>query len=575
LYSIQVFVTELQMTMKIKQRTLNPEVYSSCIDSGYPEIIARIIAGRTNAFDKNIFDFSLDAIQPAMSMAGVPEAVSRISYAIDKQQTILIFTDYDVDGCTSMAILHKALHQVFEVPESDLVQLTGHRTEDGYGLTDSIADKIIDYRPDLVITADAGVSDNQRIKKLADAGIDVIITDHHLVPKTGAPEAAVAVVNPQQENCPYDPEIAGCGVAWLLMTALAQNRGCSIAQKRTLHELLDYVALGTVADMASLGSVINRYFVRQGLAFMNQRARPCWQQSLNDKPAGVGQLGFQIGPRVNASSRMTGRADLAIDFLLSADMDQVCRAYDELETHNRKRQAIEAEILLAARKRVRSKAPAIVYYSESNHAGIQGIVASKLSETFGKPAIMLADVADGMVSGSGRAGQFLHLQAALETLDENMPGLLISFGGHKAAAGLKIHKTDIQRFTNGFYEVVLEQLKGQDTKPFKETDGSLNGYINLETCYQIERLQPFGIGFPTPTFYDQMEARFVRVIGKTQTHLSMMLDHYKAVFFNALETPESPWPVSEGQTVGVIYTLNVNEWQGRKSVQLFVRDVVG
>jgi len=561
--------------MKIKQRTRNPEVYSACIDAGYPEIIARIIAGRTNAFDKNIFDFSLDSIQPAMTMAGVPEAVSRISHAIDKQQTILIFTDYDVDGCTSMVILYNALHQVFEVPESDIVQLTGHRTEDGYGLTDSIADKIIEYKPDLVITADAGVSDDQRIKKLADAEIDVIITDHHLVPKTGAPVSAVAVVNPQQESCTYDPEIAGCGVAWLLMTALAQDRGCSIAQKRILHEMLDYVALGTVADMASLGSVINRYFVRQGLAFMNQRARPCWRQSLNDKPAGVGQLGFQIGPRVNASSRMTGRADLAIDFLLSADMDQVCSAYDELETHNKKRQAIEAEMLIEARKRVSGKEPAIVFYSESNHAGIQGIVASKLSEMFGKPAIMFADVADGMVSGSGRAGQFLHLQAALETLDENMQGLLVSFGGHKAAAGLKIHKKNIQRFTNGFYQIVQEQLKGQDTTPYKETDGSLTGFINLDTCYQIEKLQPFGIGFPTPTFCDQMEARYVRVIGKTQTHLSMMLDRYKAVFFNALETPESPWPFKDGQTVGVLYTVNVNEWQGQRNLQLIVRDVVG
>ncbi|MCA1785990.1 MAG: DHHA1 domain-containing protein, partial [Desulfobacteraceae bacterium] len=292
---------------------------------------------------------------------------------------------------------------------------------------------------------------------------------------------------------------------------------------------------------------------------------------LNDKPAGVGQLGFQIGPRVNASSRMTGRADLAIDFLLSADMDQVCCAYDELETHNRKRQAIEAKMLIEARKMVSGKEPAIVCYSESNHAGIQGIVASKLSEMFGKPAIMLADVADGMVSGSGRAGQFLHLQAALEILDEKMPDLFASFGGHKAAAGLKIYKKDIQRFTNGFYEVVQEQLKGRDTTPYKETDGSLDGFINLDTCYQIEKLQPFGIGFPTPTFYDEMEARYVKVIGKTQTHLSMMLDRYRAVFFDALETPESPWPVTDGQTVGVVYTLNVNEWQGRTNVQLFVR----
>jgi single-stranded-DNA-specific exonuclease len=560
--------------MKIKQRQLTPEVYSACINVGYPEIVARIIAGRTSVFDKNFFEFTLDAIQPATTMAGVPEAVNRISHAIDKQQTILIFTDYDVDGCTSMAILYNALNQVFGVPESNIIQLTGHRMVDGYGLTDSIADKIIALKPDLVITADAGISDGVRVKKLAAAGIDVIITDHHLVPKTGVPDAAVAVVNPQQECCPYDPKIAGCGVAWLLITAVAQDRGCTIEQKRILHEMLDYVALGTVADLVPLNSVINRYFVRQGLAFMNNRVRPCWEKALNNKAAGVGQLGFQIGPRVNACSRITGNADTAIDFLLSNDMDQVCCAFDEMDIHNRKRQAIEAEMLFEARKNVSGKEPAIVYYSESNHAGIQGIVASKLSEIFGKPAIMLADVENGMVAGSGRAGQFLHLQAALETLNEHMPDLFVSFGGHKAAAGLKIHKKDVQRFTEGFHEVVREQLKDQDTTPFKETDGSLDGYIDLDICYQIEKLQPFGIGFPTPTFYDEMEVRNIRVIGKTQTHLSMMLDAHKAVYFDALETPESPWPISEGQTVGVVYSLNVNEWQGRRSVQLFVRDVV-
>lgn len=561
--------------MKIKQRTLNEDVYSACIDAGYPEVVARIIAGRISSFDKNIFEFSLDAIRPAMTMAGVPQAVQRISRAIDNQQTILLFTDYDVDGCTSMAILYKTLVQVFEFPESEIVQLTGHRMSDGYGLTESVAEKIIQLNPDLVITADAGISDGERVEKLKKAGIDVIITDHHLVPKDGGPGPAVAVVNPQQESCPYDPKIAGCGVAWLLMTALAQEWYCTIEQKRILHEMLDYVALGTVADLVPLNSVINRYFVRQGLAFMNRRTRPCWQKNLNEKDAGVGQLGFQIGPRVNASSRITGSADTAIDFLISDDIGQVCNSYDSLEIYNRKRQAIENEMLLEARKNFSGEEHAIVYYSENNHAGIQGIVASKLTEIFGKPAIMLADVEGEMVSGSGRAGQFLQLQAALEALNEKMPDLLVSFGGHKAAAGLKIYKRDVQRFSNGFCEVVQEQLKGQDTRPYKETDGSLRGSINLDTCYQIEMLGPFGIGFPTPTFYDEMEVRYVRVIGKTRTHLSMMLDRYKAVYFDALETPESPWPVNEGDAVGVVYTLNINKWQGQESVQLFVREIVG
>ena len=560
--------------MLIKQRKLNQSVYSACIEAGYSEIVARIIAGRKNTFDKNIFEFTLDAIQPAMSMAGVPEAVVRIAEAIGNDEKILIFTDYDVDGCTSMAILYQTLHEVFNVPESKIIRLTGHRTEDGYGLTDTVAEKIIQLNPDLVITADAGVSDGERVENLAGAGIDVIITDHHLVPSEGIPEAAVAVVNPQQDSCQYDPKIAGCGVVWLLMTALAQQLDCSQDQKRSIHQLLDYVALGTVVDLASLKSVTNRYFVTKGTEFMNRRGRYCWEVALNDKSAGVGFFAFQLGPRINASSRMTGRADTAIDFLLSEDPDQIYHSYELLNEHNKNRQNIENRMLNEVKKRFTGKEQAIVYYSEQNHAGIQGIVASKLSEDYGIPSIMLADVGNGMVSGSGRAGQFLHLRDALQAFDEKIPCILKSYGGHKAAAGLKLHKDNIEIFQEGFLEVVQEQLYGQDITPFKKTDGSLNGFINLDTYYQIEKLKPFGMGFQTPIFYDELVVTQIRVMGNTRTHLSMMLDRYKAVFFRALETPESPWPVSEGERAGVLYSLNLNEWQGRSNLQLIVKEMV-
>ena len=561
--------------MLIKQRKLNEDVYSSCIDSGYPEVVARIIAGRKDTFDRNIFEFTLDAIQPAMSMAGVPEAVDRISKAISNDETILIFTDYDVDGCTSMAVLYRTLHEVCNVPESRLMRLTGHRTEDGYGLTDTIADKIIQLNPDLVITADAGVSDGERVKKLADAGIDVIISDHHLIPSEGVPEDAVAVVNPHQDSCSYDTKVAGCGVAWLLMTALTQKLECSQEQKIILHQMLDYVALGTVADMVSLDSVTNRYFVKKGLEFMNRKNRICWQRSLNKKPAGVGDLGFQLGPRINASSRMSGRADTAIDFLLSEDPDHVFDSYDLLDKHNKSRQSIESKMLNDAKRNIVEGEPAVVYYSEDNHAGIQGVVAGKIADEFGVPTIMLADVEGGMVAGSGRAGQFLHIRDALQSFDEKIPGALKSFGGHKAAAGLKLHKDDIEIFRMGFLEVVQEQLDDRDITPFKKTDGSLNGFINLDTYYQIEKLKPFGMGFPTPLFFDEMVATQIRIIGEQKIHLSMMLDRYRAVFFGALETPESPWPVEESEKVGVLYSLNLNEWQGQKNLQLMVKRIVG
>lgn len=561
--------------MLIKQRELNQTVYTSCIEAGYPEIVARIIAGRKKTFDKNIFEFSIESIKPAITMAGAPEAVQRVIKSIHDNEKILIFTDYDVDGCTSMVVLYKSLHEIFKIPESNLIKLTGHRIEDGYGLTTTVAKKILQLEPDLVITADAGASDNERIETLAGAGIDVIITDHHLLPKEGIPQAAFAVVNPQQNNCPYDSKIAGCGVAWLLMTAVAVELECSSKQKQQLHQMLDYIALGTVADIVSLDSVTNRYFVKKGLEFMNRRNRNCWQIAMDDKEAGVGYLGFQLGPRINASSRITGRVDTAIDFLLSEDPDQICYSYDLLNKHNKTRQGIESKMLGEAKKKVTRKEPAIVFYSENNHAGIQGIVASKLTEKFGVPAIMLADVGNQMVSGSGRAGQFLHLRDALQAFDEKIPGVLKTYGGHKAAAGLKLHKDNIDLFKEGFYEIVQEQLEGQDITPYMKTDGSLNGLINLDTYYQIDKLMPFGMGFPSPIFYNEMVATCIRAMGNPSVHLSMQLGRHRAVFFRALETPDSPWPVSEGEKVGVVYSLNLNEWQGRRSLQLIVKRFTG
>ncbi|MBF0204084.1 MAG: single-stranded-DNA-specific exonuclease RecJ [Desulfamplus sp.] len=568
--------------MHIKERTINPEVYDTCINNGYPEIVARIIAGRTDTFNKDIFEFSLDAIKPADNMADCTKASRRLALAINSNETILLFTDYDVDGCTSMAVLYEALHDVFGVPASKIIRLTGHRTRDGYGLTDSIADKIIDIKPDIVITADTGTSDGERITRVADAGVDVIITDHHLIPKEGIPKSALAVVNPQRENCQYDSSIAGCGVAWLLMTALSREMGAVLEQKQKIHQLLDYVALGTVADLVSMASVTNRYFVKKGLEFINRRARTCWQVALKSQLANSGYIGFQLAPRINASSRMTGEALLALEFLTENDHKQIAVAYDQLDMLNNERQKIEKEMFEAAKASMgiidlASGAidPILIYYNENNHPGIQGIVAGKITENFGIPAIMLANIGNNIVVGSGRAGQFLHIRDALQTFDNLYPGVFIAYGGHKAAAGFKINMENVDLFKKEFQDIVTKQLADQDTTPYIKTDGSLKlkGGISLETYYHIEALNPFGMGFPSPMFHDQMVATDVRVMGKYPVHISMMLDGIKSVFFNALAHPEALMPVNSGDLVNVVYTLNLNSWQGRESLQLFIKKI--
>jgi len=559
--------------MQIKQREINKEVYQACINEGYPEIVSRIIAGRTGEFNKNIFTHSSNCVEPAKNMTDSTKASQRIVDAIQTDQTILLFTDYDVDGCVSMAILHGALHDVFGVKKSNIQTLTGHRTEDGYGLTDTIANKIKKLQPDLVITADAGISDGPRIKRLAKAGIDVIVTDHHILPMEGIPNSACAVVNPQRQDCQYDNNIAGCGVVWLLMTAVAQELDCSMDQKRVLHRFLDYVALGTVADLVSLASPINRYFVKQGLAFMNEQTRECWRIALNGQKANVGFLGFQLGPRINAGSRMTGEANAAIEFLVSKNPDKISAAYRQLDHCNYNRRKIEKRMFDAAKKRVNKENNIFIDYNEGYDPGVQGIVAGKLAEAFGIPAIMLADIGDDLVAGSGRSGQFLHIRDALQSFDDNYPGILVSFGGHRAAAGLKIHKENIEILQKGLSDTVNTQLADQDTTPYIKTDGSLKGHLNFGTYYQVEALNPFGIGFPTPTFNDAMTATNVRVVGKNPVHLSMKLDGIKAIQFYALDNPGDPLQINSNDKVEVVYTLSMDEWQGRKSLQLIIKRI--
>ncbi len=564
---------EKVIPMHIKQRTINNDVYQACINEGYPEIVSRIIAARTNKFNKNILNPSSDCVAPAKYLADSVKAAKRIAYSIQNDQTILLFTDYDVDGCSAMAIFYGALADVFGVKKNNIQVLTGHRTEDGYGLTDSIVIKIIKWHPDLVITADVGISDGPRIETLAAAGIDVIVTDHHLLPVEGVPKAAYAVVNPQRQDCQYDSDIAGCAVAWLLMTVVSQELGCSKDQKRILHKLLDYVALGSVADLVSLASPTNRYFVKQGLACMNERTRACWRIALNEQKADVRFLGYQLGPRINASSRMTGKANTAIDFLISKNPDKIYFSYQQLDRFNYNRRKIEKQMFDTAKKQFNQEDIIFISYDESYDPGIQGIVASKLAESFGMPAIMLADIGDDLVIGSGRSGQFLHIREALQSFDDNYPGIMISFGGHRAAAGLKIRKNDIQILQKGLNESVKTQLSGQDTTPYIKTDGSLKEHLNADTYYQIEALNPFGIGFPSPTFSDVMTATEVRVVGKNPVHLSMKLDGINAIQFYALDNRGDPLPISANDEIDVIYTPSMNEWQGRKSLQLIIKRI--
>jgi len=556
--------------LKVKEREINQEVVDKASNFGCSSIVSKILAARVNEFDSNMVNIGPQCMVPASTMKDCTKAAERIAKAIIDKEKIVLFTDYDVDGCTSMAILKTALIDVFSVPTESLFCVTGNRKIDGYGLSDPLVSHIMGIKPGLVITADVGSSEAKNVESLSDIGIDVIVTDHHLIGDT-FPDKALAVVNPRQLDCTYDGDLAGCGVAWLVMTEVCKTLNCSQDQKQQIYELLDFVALGTVADMVSLASPINRFFVKQGLVFMNKRIRPCWVP-VDIKEIGVGSLGFQIGPRLNAISRMTGSPERGIDFLMSKDCATAKQTYAEITKANEQRKEIEIKMIDIARSHVDKAAHGFVIYDDRFDSGIQGVVCSKIVESYKKPTVMLAGPdSNGLLHGSCRSGRFLHIRDALQSISNNHPGLLVSFGGHAAAAGLRIKLEDLDKFTMAFSDAVVDQFKDIDTTFFHMTDGEIGCSISCDLIDEIERLAPFGMGFPGPSFCGEMTVDNCRMVGKNPVHLSLTLNRLKGIQFNAIKKSGDAMPVKSGDKVRVVYTLDKNTFNGNTTPQLMIQ----
>jgi single-stranded-DNA-specific exonuclease len=511
--------------------------------------------------------------------------------AIGEGRRIGIVTDYDVDGICSHVVLYEALHHYFGVPASCLKSYIGHRLKDGYGISEGLTDKILadDFSPDLIISADCGSSDEERIQRLKQAGIDVVVTDHHSIPTAGIPVSAIATVNPRREDCAYpDKAIAGCMVSWLLMCYVRNlliEKGHLPPEAPKLAASLDCVALGTVADAVSLVSPANRAVINAGLTRMNQLARPCWRAMFNllgrtAEPFTTQDLGFQIGPRINARSRMADPY-AALRFVLSEDLQTAELCLSALDHNNRERKQTEQEMLRIAREQAYSALAAsratIVAVDARFHAGVQGIVASRLVETFGRPAIIFSHASNpGHLTGSARTIEPLHIQKVLQAVAALHPDLFVAFGGHRGAAGLTIYRDRLAHFKEAFETAVQARVEPHDLGPVIWTDGSLDASrISMDTISEIEKLAPFGRGFEEPVFEGWFEITRLRRVGAESMHLSMELlsktrQAFKAIWFRAVESADTPLPVKTGETVRCAYRLNKNRFRGKVYLQLIV-----
>ena len=561
----------LMQNIRIQQRPFlsNPEQFQ-----GLSPLFAQILARRGVQSEQEL-ELKLKYLL-APKMKGLDQAIQIIDMAIDQHLKIVIVGDYDADGATSTALMILALREM----GADVEYLVPDRFKYGYGLTPAIADlAFVTYTPDLLITVDNGISSHEGVAQAQAHGMQVIVTDHHLTTKPTP--SAEAVVNPNQLGCEFPSKaLAGVGVAFYLLANLSSYRTKQAKSSAKMTQYLDLVALGTYADVASL-DYNNRILVDSGVKRIQQSQCRAGIIALLDvagrDPAQLSaqDLGFVIGPRINAAGRME-TMDIGIECLLADDMQTAYGLARQLNELNLERRHVEAEMKQDALTAMQdlnldqnNLPPAIIMFEEHWHQGVIGIVAGRLKEQFHRPAIVFAADKDGVhIKGSARSIEGIHIRDSIEKVAEQYPHLVRFFGGHAAAAGLTIQREHFEEFKTVFETLIA----ASDDEVFQAslwTDGQLAAEdFQVATVQQIEQLGPWGQKFPHPVFEGVFTVKEYRWLKEVHLKLTLQLENGKivdAIAFNALDKFKFD---PQAKTVRLVYELDKNEYRGNVSVQL-------
>jgi len=556
----------------IHPRSFPPRAVSSLIAAGIFPLLARLFAAR-GLQSPNELDLSFKALLPPGLLTGAREAAELLADAIEAGARMVIVADYDCDGATACAVGVRALRAF----GADVRYLVPDRVNLGYGLTPPMVELAAKLDPEVLITVDNGIASVEGIAQARACGMSTVITDHHL-PGEILPDADV-IVNPNQPGCGFPGKsLAGVGVMFYLMLALRaelRERGViESGREPNLANLLDLVALGTVADVVKLDHN-NRILVSQGLqriraGNMQPGIRALFGVAGRDAARATAfDLGFALGPRLNAAGRISDMS-LGIECLLTDDAGQALKLARELDRLNHERREIEVEMQEAACKFLDTfdadddKCAAITLFDPDWHPGVIGLVASRVREKLHRPTIAFARGQDGELKGSGRSITGLHLRDALELVTRRAPDLVLRFGGHAMAAGLTIREEKLPEFRTVFGEVAASLLDPADLQRRIDTDGSLDASeISLETARLLER-EVWGQGFPPPVFNNVFHVERQRILKDRHLKLELLLGgtRFEAICFNCTEHVPS--------IIRAAYRLNINEYKGLSSVQLML-----
>ena len=561
-------------TKRIATRPINPQLQSALQAAGANPLIAQLYAAR-NVADSSELNDSLKQLIPYTQLTNCTAAASRLADAIQAKQKILIIADYDADGATACSVAMKGLASMGAVVDF----FVPNRFEHGYGLTPELADIAHAKGADLIVTVDNGISSAEGVARAKTLGLDVIVTDHHIA---GSVVPDCIIVNPNQRGCTFPSKsIAGVGVIFYVLIALrAELRardyfsGCLNIAEPKLDELLDLVALGTVADVVALDHN-NRILVSQGLkriraGKMSHGIRALFQTArCSAQKAQPFDFGYKIAPRINAAGRLDDMS-IGIACLLSGSLNEAENMAGELNELNQTRQEIEQEMLTDILADCPSALPAeqttLCVYRDSFHQGVVGIVASRLKEKFYRPVFVFAPDDDGNYRGSGRSIAGVHLRDVLDAISKRAPEIIIKFGGHAMAAGLTLRSGSLKTFGDLFEDIVRSQVNEDTLSQTFLTDGSLKASDITLANAQLINAQIWGQGFPPPSFADTFQVIRQQSMGADKKHTKAWLakegQEFEAMFWRCEDTLP--------RNIRVVYRPTVNEWKGNTELQLYV-----
>ena len=525
---------------------------------------------------------SLDKLHDPFLMKDMDKAVERLHQAITQGEKILIYGDYDVDGTTAVALMYRFLEAIrregYEAKGAEIDYYIPDRYTEGYGVSQQGIDYAAEQGCRLIITLDCGIKAVEKVAYANSKGIDVIVCDHH-TPGDELPDA-VAVLNMKRSDCPYPyKDLSGCGVGFKLAQAYTQQYGLPFDNLVPLLQLLAMSIASDIVPITGENRILAHYGIKQlntqpftGLSAIMQVA------GIEAKKITINELVYKIGPRINACGRMkSGRA--AVELLLTNDPDFAHEQAEEVNHHNEDRRDCDTETTKEALQQLQddptyANRRSTVVYAPHWHKGVVGIVASRLTETYYRPTIVLTAGEDGIISGSARSVGGFDIYAAIDSCHD----LLTNFGGHKYAAGLSMHIDDLPEFRERFEAYVAAHIQPNQLQPTLDIEAELQlGDITKSFYNVLRHLEPFGPGNPRPLFVSRrlINHRDTRAVGKEREHLRLdVTDRMNAITGIAFGRADMAEYIQNGNAVDICYELNENTFNHYTSIQMMVQDIV-